>query len=82
MDELNLQNNRLHSLPTEILNIKQNININEISYEINNLDIECTLLILRELQINIGNLPINIKEVLLNDRIKNSYLKNYLLNVK
>ena len=49
--------------------------IDETSYEINNLDISCTILIFSELKINIRNLPINIKEIWLNDRIKNPNIK-------
>ena len=62
-------------MPTEILNIKQNININETSYEINNLDAECKILIFSGLNINMSNLPINIKEIWLNYKIENPYIK-------
>ena len=49
--------------------------IDETSYEINNLDIECSIIIFSELKINIGNLPVNIKEIWLNNLIKNPNIK-------
>ena len=67
--------NKLNSLPVEILNIKNIIYIDETSYEINNLDIECTILIFNELKNNIGNLLINIKEIWLSNNIKNPNIK-------
>ena len=75
LTELCLLNNQLSSLPSEILNIKKNINIDETSYEINNLDIECTILIFHRLNNNIQNLPINIKEIWLNNYITNPNIK-------
>ena len=63
LQKLNLHKNILSSLPSKILNIKNIIIINEASYEINNLDIEYSILIFCRLKINIGNLPINIKEI-------------------
>ena len=49
--------------------------IDESSYEINNLDIECTILIFSSLKINIDNLPINIKEIWLHFLIRNPNIK-------
>ena len=73
--ELCLHNNQLSSLPSEILNIKKIINIDETSYKINNLDIECTILIFGKLNNNIQNLPINIKEIWLSNYITNPNIK-------
>ena len=56
-------NNKLSSLPKKIIQIKNSLNINETCYEINNLDIECKILIFSELNINITNLPIDLKEI-------------------
>jgi hypothetical protein len=48
-------------MSAEILKIKENIIINEISYEINNLENE--ILIFSYLSYDITNLPINTKEI-------------------
>ena len=50
--------------------------INETSYEINNLDIECKFLIFSShLNVKISNLPINLNEIWLNKRIKKDDIK-------
>ena len=54
--------NKLSSIPVELLNINKIIIIDETSYEINNLNIECAILMFSKLQIDIGNLPINKKK--------------------
>ena len=74
---LDLSNNELRSLPAEIRNLI-NINyfiIDETSYEINNLDNECKILIFGELNIKIMNLPINLKEIWLRKNIKKYDIK-------
>ena len=75
MRYLDLDNNKLTSLPEDILNIKNIINIDETSYEITNLDAKCKKLIFSKLNINIKNLPINIKEIWLSDEINNPNIK-------
>ena len=72
---LNLDYNQLRSLLKSILKFKKFININGHSYKIDNLDIDCAILIFSELQINIGNLPINIKEIWLDYDIQNPNIK-------
>ena len=59
----------------EILKIKEILDIDETSYEINNLDMDCEILIFSCLKININNLPINLKEIWLNKEIKNIHIK-------
>ena len=49
--------------------------INETSYEIDNLDIECKILIFGELNVKISNLPINLEELWLNKQIINHNIK-------
>jgi Leucine-rich repeat (LRR) protein len=71
LQELWLQNNQLSSLPIEILKIKNCIFINETSYDINNLDLQNEILIFSELNEEITNLPINIKEIWLNKKYNN-----------
>ena len=66
---LSLYNNQLSSLPVEILAIKKKVIIDESSYDINNLDIECNFLIFSKLNIKITNLPINLDEIWLNKDI-------------
>ncbi len=68
LKELYLKSNKLSSLPAEIIQIKNILDINETSYEINNLDIECKILIFKSLHINITNLPINLEEIWLSKK--------------
>jgi Leucine-rich repeat (LRR) protein len=72
---LSLEYNKLTSLPAEILLIKNIININETSYEINNLDNENEILIFSKLSYEITNLPINTKEIWLSYEITNLNIK-------
>ena len=67
----------MKSLPDEIGNLIniQYLVIDETSYEINNLDIECKILIFGKLNIKIMNLPINLKEIWLRKNIKNHDIK-------
>ena len=57
LQQLYLNHNQLNSLPTEILSIKNKIYMDQTSYQINNLDMECKILIFNQLDINISNLP-------------------------
>jgi Leucine-rich repeat (LRR) protein len=77
LEELYLNNNSLKSLPSEIKNL---INLNELyldesSYEINNLDPDCTILILSDIENPITNLPYGLKELYLKKTIDNSMIK-------
>ena len=75
--QLYLENNQLKSLPTEIgnlINIEE-LKIDDTSYEINNLDIECKLLIFSKLNIKIMNLSVNLKEIWLIKNIENYDIK-------
>ena len=65
-----LNNNQLSILPTKITQIINKLIIDETSYQINNLDTECKILIFSELKINISNLPINLKEIWLSKKLK------------
>jgi hypothetical protein len=60
---MGVNNNQLSSLPVEILKIKKCIYINETSYDINNFDLQNEILIFSELNKEITNLPINMKEI-------------------
>jgi hypothetical protein len=72
---MGVNNNQLSSLPVEILKIKKCIYINETSYDINNLDLQNEILIFSELNKEITNLPINIKDIWLKRDIKNVNIK-------
>jgi Leucine-rich repeat (LRR) protein len=72
---LNLQNNKLTSLPYEILQIKIIIKIDETSYDINNLDNDNEILIFSDLSSEIMNLPINTKEIWLKKKIEKVNIK-------
>ena len=70
LQKLSFKNNKLSNIPLGILNLKNIMHIDETSYEINNLDSECPILIFSKLNNNIRNLPINIKEIWLKYNIK------------
>ncbi len=64
---LQLGHNRLTSIPNEIeklTNLKQ-LNLDQSSYQIDNLDPECEILILSEIETKITNLPITLKRIYL-----------------
>ena len=61
--QLILINNNLISLPNSILKIKEHIYLNESSYQINNLDLDCEILLFTKLSSSLVNLPINLKEL-------------------
>jgi len=62
-------------LPVEILKIINKVDINETSYDINNLNIDNEILIFNKLRITISDLPINTKEIWLKSDIKNGFLQ-------
>ncbi len=72
---LNLSNNQLENMPTEILKIKNILLIDETSYDINNINMENEILIFSNLNIKLSNLPINTKEIWLNKNIINYEIK-------
>jgi Leucine-rich repeat (LRR) protein len=77
LQTLYLGNNSLKSLPVEItrlINLKK-LYIDESSYEINNLDIECEILIFKKIKNPITNLPYGLKELYLKKDIKISMIK-------
>jgi Leucine-rich repeat (LRR) protein len=61
--DLFLENNKLKSIPREILKIKNATTIDDTSYEINNLDPDCEFIILSHLRYPITNLPFGLKEI-------------------
>jgi len=61
--KLLLQYNRIKRLPSEILKIKGIVVIDETGYDINNLDLDCEIIILKFLKIPLTNLPIGLKEI-------------------
>ena len=68
--ELDLKYNKIKILPNEILKIKKVLNIDETSYEINNLNVETEILIFSNLEIELKNLPIGLKEIWINEELK------------
>jgi hypothetical protein len=67
-----LSNNQLTSLPVELLNIKNKIIIDDTSYDINNLDIDCKILLFFSLKGPLENLPSSLTHI---------WLKKYLSDV-
>jgi Leucine-rich repeat (LRR) protein len=63
LQELFLSNNKLTSLPVELLNIKNKINIYVSSYDINNLDIDCKILLFTSLKSPLENVPSSITHI-------------------
>ena len=55
-------------MPNKILKIKKTLNIDNTSYNINNLSINNEILIFYDLKIKISNLPFNTKEIWLNKK--------------
>ena len=67
--------NKLQSLPIEILKIKNTLEIDDSSYDIDNLNINNKILIFSNLKDKLNNLPINRKEIWLKSNIKNYDIK-------
>jgi Leucine-rich repeat (LRR) protein len=61
--ELHLGNNEFSSLPTSILKIKQVLEIDHTSYQINNLNMEAQILIFSKLEDKLINLPTSLREI-------------------
>ena len=67
--------NNLRIIPVELLEIKQILYIDETSYKINNLDDDAEILIFSNLETEITNLPICLKEIWLYEAIINYNIK-------
>jgi leucine-rich repeat protein SHOC2 len=63
LKNLFLECNKLESLPDSILKIKQVLEINDTSYQINNLNMEAEILIFSELYNKLENLPTSLREL-------------------
>jgi Leucine-rich repeat (LRR) protein len=63
LQQLYLNNNKLTSLPVELLNIKNNISIDDTSYDINNLDIDCKILLFTSFNRPLKNLPSSLTHI-------------------
>jgi len=63
LEKIYLSNNKITNIPLEILKIKEKLWINESGYDINNLDIDCEIIILNFLKAPLTNLPIGLKEI-------------------
>ena len=66
---LYLEKNQLTMLPVEILHIKSSITIDETSYQINNISNDTEILIFRQLNKDLENLPITLKTLYLHKDI-------------
>jgi Leucine-rich repeat (LRR) protein len=76
LQELWLDNNQLTSLPKSILNIKNSLYILENSYKINDLSSDAEILLFFELDKELTNLPINLKELWIKEAHKNEKLNH------
>jgi hypothetical protein len=57
------------NIPQPILKISKIIILDESSYQINNLDLECENLLFNKLEISLGNLTFNLKVIWLENSI-------------
>jgi Leucine-rich repeat (LRR) protein len=73
--DLYLTYNKIMILPNEILKIKKALIIDETSYEINNLNVETEMLIFLNLNTELTNLPIGLKEIWINEEMKVTNIK-------
>jgi hypothetical protein len=62
-------------LPPEILKIKNKLEIDETSYQINNMDQDAEFIILSSLKTEITNLPISLVEIWLKEGVDASLIK-------
>jgi len=69
LQNLHLDNNKLTSLPNEILNIMYSLTISDDSYIINNIPFDTEFLIFSNLNNNLDNLPIILKTLYLRKNI-------------
>lgn len=76
LEKLVLENNKLKKLPVEILDIKNALEINETSYDIENLDIDTEIIILKNLNSNLLNLPMSLYKIYCSENIKDKIEKN------
>ena len=77
LQELYLSKNQLKSLPVKINNLinLQKLYLDESSYEINNLDMGCEILILGSIRNPITNLPCGLKKLYLSKEINIQMIK-------
>jgi Leucine-rich repeat (LRR) protein len=61
--KLYLNNNQITNVPLELLKIKEKLSIDVTAYDINNLDPDCEIIILNNLEIPLANLPNCLKEI-------------------
>lgn len=80
LHKLFLEGNNLRFLPKQILNIKNSlIDIEDTTYDIDNLDVNCEILVFRFLNCDLTNLPIGLKQIYfkkdLEEKINNFNIK-------
>jgi Leucine-rich repeat (LRR) protein len=63
LQKLDLRHNKLERLPTFILKIKQVLQIDHTSYQINNFNVEAEILIFSYLDKKLENLPTSLREI-------------------
>ena len=71
LEKLFLEGNNLRFLPKEILNIKNAlIDIEDTTYNIDNLDYDCEILVFTYINCDLTNLPIGLKQIYLKKNLK------------
>jgi Leucine-rich repeat (LRR) protein len=63
LQRLDLYNNKLECLPTSILKIKDVLQIDHSTYQINNLNMDAKILIFSCLENKLTNIPTSLKEI-------------------
>jgi len=77
--KLEINKNKIKYIPSKALEVLIDSNIDDTAYDIDNLDINCEILIFNNLQKNLTNLPISLKQIYfkkdLTEHIKNFNIK-------
>jgi hypothetical protein len=75
---VDLHNNNLTSLSEPILELKKIIYLDDSSYEINKLNLDCKFLLFKKISTSLKNLPLGLKEIWLKQHINIENLKKEL----
>jgi hypothetical protein len=72
---LDLHNNKLTNLSELILEFRKIIYLDDSSYELKNLNLDCKFLLFNKISTSLNNLPLGLKEIWLKQRINIEKIK-------